>query len=224
MEVESMASGVLRKVLVNAGETVPVGQLLAVIGGAEEDISRDAGRTAARPRPRPPGKLPRRKRNRNPSCPRKRPGPGKNRARRPHGRAGSCRDSSRNGRTGATFRAHAGLSAGERILASPLARRLARDAGVDLSSIQGSGPGGRIIRRDVEGAASAPGPVRVPRVMPSPQGPEYRDEPLSSMRKIIAPAPRAKPGPGSPFLSDHRSGYAEGQRVAGVGEQGRTRT
>ncbi len=38
MEVESMASGVLRKVLVQPGETVPVGQMLAVIGKAEEDI------------------------------------------------------------------------------------------------------------------------------------------------------------------------------------------
>ena len=39
MEVESMASGVLRKVMVQVGETVPVGQLLAVVGSADEDIS-----------------------------------------------------------------------------------------------------------------------------------------------------------------------------------------
>jgi pyruvate dehydrogenase E2 component (dihydrolipoamide acetyltransferase) len=46
---------------------------------------------------------------------------------------------------------------GGRIVASPLARRMAKDAGVNLSTIQGSGPGGRIIKRDVEGlSATAP--------------------------------------------------------------------
>ena len=52
MEVESMASGVLRKVLVQAGETVPVGQMLAVIGKAEEDIASllsSNGAAAAKP-------------------------------------------------------------------------------------------------------------------------------------------------------------------------------
>ena len=45
---------------------------------------------------------------------------------------------------------------GERIKASPLARRIARDKGVDLSSLSGSGPGGRIVKADVEGAEGAP--------------------------------------------------------------------
>jgi pyruvate dehydrogenase E2 component (dihydrolipoamide acetyltransferase) len=47
-------------------------------------------------------------------------------------------------------------SAGDRVKASPLARRVARDAGVDLATLKGSGPGGRIVKADVEGAA-APG-------------------------------------------------------------------
>jgi pyruvate dehydrogenase E2 component (dihydrolipoamide acetyltransferase) len=164
MEVESMAGGVLRKVLVPAGETVPVGQLLAVVGGAEEDISSmvsgDGGAPAAKPEA--------------PSAERK---------------AALAAPLAPPAAAGPSVHPEAvktDLTApGGRILASPLARRLARDAGLDLSAIQGSGPGGRIIRRDVEGA-TATGPVRVPHVMPSPQGPEYRDEPLSSMRKIIA--------------------------------------
>ena len=45
---------------------------------------------------------------------------------------------------------------GGRVKASPLARRVAREAGVDLGSISGSGPGGRIVKADVEGAAAAP--------------------------------------------------------------------
>ena len=165
MEVESMGSGVLRKVLVKAGEMVPVGQLLAVIGSAEEDISSmisgDGGAAA-----KPPAEAPSAEKKAAPAA---FPAPQTTAAASVQLVAPAPQP-----------------AAGGRILASPLARRLARDAGVDLSAIQGSGPGGRIIRRDVEGAASAPGPVRVPHVMPSPQGPEYRDEPLSSMRKIIA--------------------------------------
>src|SRR5690606_22846985 len=48
---------------------------------------------------------------------------------------------------------------GARIFASPLARRLAREAGIDLASIRGSGPHGRIIKRDIEAALAEPGKV-----------------------------------------------------------------
>lgn len=54
---------------------------------------------------------------------------------------------------------------GERRFASPLARRMAREAGLDLSAIQGTGPGGRIVRADVESAASAPA---APAAAPAP--------------------------------------------------------
>lgn len=102
---------------------------------------------------------------------------------------------------------------GERIKASPLAKKVAADEGVDLSSITGTGPGGRIIRRDVDGAAkgqptspaktpsvsAAPSPSAVPKaaassapaaaapqaIMPS-AGPDDEKVQLSSMRKIIA--------------------------------------
>jgi len=164
MEVESMAGGVLRKVMVQAGATVPVGQLLAVVGGAEEDISSivsgDGGAPAAKPEA--PGT--------EKAAPAAPPAPPAAAGPSVHPEAPKAEPTAPAGR----------------ILASPLARRLARDVGLDLSAIQGSGPGGRIIRRDVEGATTAAGPVRVPRVMPSPQGPEFRDEPLSSMRKTIA--------------------------------------
>ena len=162
MEVESMASGVLRKVMVQAGETVPVGQLLAVVGGAEEDIASVVPASGGAPAAK--------REDEKKAAPVAVPAPV----------AVAAGPSVVPEVPKAVPAAPTG-----RILASPLARRLARDAGIDLSAIQGSGPGGRIIRRDVEGASTA-GPVRVPRVMPSPQGPEYRDEPLSSMRKIIA--------------------------------------
>ena len=53
-----------------------------------------------------------------------------------------------------------GAGSGERVKASPLARRIAREAGIDLADVQGSGPGGRIVKKDVEGAgAAAPAPA-----------------------------------------------------------------
>jgi pyruvate dehydrogenase E2 component (dihydrolipoamide acetyltransferase) len=193
MEVEAMASGALRKVLVEAGKVVPVGELLAVIGKPEEDISsllkRDGGKPAtssAAPAaglptsPAPPAAL----------IP---PATG-----------------------GAIPAAERGIpsppaEAGGRVLASPLARRMAQEIGVDLNRVTGSGPGGRIIRQDVEriaalfaaqaatrsGAvpaaskpadAAAPAPVLIPprRPFPPPGGPDFNDEPLSAMRKTIA--------------------------------------
>jgi pyruvate dehydrogenase E2 component (dihydrolipoamide acetyltransferase) len=162
MEVESMASGVLRKVLVQPGETVPVGQPLAVIAKPDEDISSlisanggaaaheapiEHRETAPAQPPQAPVTAP----ARQPAAPAPPPTAG-------------------------------------RIFASPLARRIAQEAGLDLAAIQGSGPGGRIIRRDVESATAAGTPMPAPALGPQlvAQGPEYRDEPLSQMRKTIA--------------------------------------
>jgi pyruvate dehydrogenase E2 component (dihydrolipoamide acetyltransferase) len=81
-----------------------------------------------------------------------------------------------------------GAAAG-RVKASPLARRLAEEMGVDVARVRGSGPGGRIVKRDIE-AAQAEG-VAAPAVAPAaavwtPGGPEYQDLPVSQMRKTIA--------------------------------------
>jgi pyruvate dehydrogenase E2 component (dihydrolipoyllysine-residue acetyltransferase) len=83
---------------------------------------------------------------------------------------------------------------GGRVFASPLARRIAKDKGIDLSSIAGSGPRGRIVKADVEGA-----PKAAPRGKGKPQAPlgsidarafyeegSYEEIPLNSMRKTIA--------------------------------------
>jgi pyruvate dehydrogenase E2 component (dihydrolipoamide acetyltransferase) len=76
------------------------------------------------------------------------------------------------------------------VKASPLARKIAAQSGVDLKLIQGSGPGGRIVRRDVEAAGSAPAapaPAGAPRrVAPAAPGVEFEDRPLSAMRATIA--------------------------------------
>jgi len=74
-----------------------------------------------------------------------------------------------------------------RIKASPLAKKVAAQRGVDLKVVQGSGPGGRIIRRDVEAATTAPAAApAIARAMPSVTGPEYEDRPLTQIRATIA--------------------------------------
>src|SRR5690606_16003517 len=75
-----------------------------------------------------------------------------------------------------------------RVKASPLARRLAAEGGVELSGVQGSGPGGRIVKRDVEAALeSGPAAAEAPAAAPAATAAaEYRDIPLSQMRKTIA--------------------------------------
>jgi pyruvate dehydrogenase E2 component (dihydrolipoamide acetyltransferase) len=81
------------------------------------------------------------------------------------------------------------------VIASPVARRMADELGIDLHQVQGGGPEGRITKRDIEefvkqrDAApapqrAAPPPITIPSVVPT--GEEYRAEPLSPMRQTIA--------------------------------------
>ncbi len=163
MEVEAMGTGVLRKITAAEGSAATVGQLIAVIGKPEEDISAllavAPAAAPAKPAEQKPAPLP--------TAP---PTP----APLPTSAAASP----------APVATAPAAAAGGRVLASPLARRLAKESGVDLGRLQGSGPGGRIVRRDVETAGAAR-PLRVP-IPVGPGGPEFRDEPLSSMRKVIA--------------------------------------
>src|SRR6266545_3730218 len=75
-----------------------------------------------------------------------------------------------------------------RVKASPLAKRIAKEAGVDLKLVQGSGPGGRVVKRDVEGAPAAVAiPVPAARSpLPERGGAPYDDVPLTQIRKTIA--------------------------------------
>jgi pyruvate dehydrogenase E2 component (dihydrolipoamide acetyltransferase) len=68
------------------------------------------------------------------------------------------------------------------VRASPIARRIARERGLDLATIRGSGPGGRIVKRDVEGAVAAPIPATT---YVAPAVGEESREPLSKLRTII---------------------------------------
>jgi pyruvate dehydrogenase E2 component (dihydrolipoamide acetyltransferase) len=91
-------------------------------------------------------------------------------------------------------------ASGDRVFASPLARRMAAQAGVDISKIAGSGPNGRIVKADVDAALSrgpAPAPVAAPSAAPAPAAAPRPAAPVaitaphtavpnSSMRKVIA--------------------------------------
>jgi len=90
-----------------------------------------------------------------------------------------------------------------RIKASPLAKRIARDSGLDLQGLQGSGPGGRVVKRDLEkaGMRDAGLAAALPRVPPPAPlavtrgGAPYEDVPLTQIRKTIAKRLAASIGP-----------------------------
>src|SRR6266576_5847662 len=117
-----------------------------------------------------------------------------------------------------------------RVKASPLARRIAKDAGVDLKLVQGSGPGGRVIKRDVEGApasralAAAPAAPRPTYHAPRTAEP-YEDVPLTQIRKTIAKRLAASIGPIPHFfltteIDMERASEAREALNAQLGEEG----
>lgn len=182
MEMQALANGVLRKILINEGESAPLGQPIAIIGEADEDISallKEAGGKATAA-PAKPEETPREaKEAEAPATETAATKPAESGAPVPQSEPEKqpARDDGRQ-------------------LISPIAARMAADAGVNLKSLQGSGPGGRIVKRDIEAAmksaaSGAPG-LRGAGVLRSDQktavyGPSgYRDEPLSEMRRTIA--------------------------------------
>lgn len=144
VEIAAAAAGILARIIVRAGETVPVGTLIGVISGAGEE----AAAVSAPASPAPP-----------PSAPVSGAGEG-------------------------------GAPAVEgRVKASPVARKMAEEAGLDLSGIKGTGPGGRVVERDVQeaiSAGSAPAPPAVPAAAAPVAAAPGATVPLNRMRKTIA--------------------------------------
>ncbi len=198
VEFKPTTGGVLRRIVAGEGEAVPVGQLIAVIGDADEAIPDDLGGPAAAsapaaepeaaPAPAPaaaPAAAP---------AGEVRASPIARRLARERGvDLATVTGSGPGGRIveadvlAAADAVRAAAEAG-RIMASPLARRLARERGIDLSTITGTGPGGRIVEADVP--ASAPEPAPTPAAtesLPEPAPAERADRAdLSRMRQAIA--------------------------------------
>jgi pyruvate dehydrogenase E2 component (dihydrolipoamide acetyltransferase) len=152
MEYESIDDGVLAKIVVPEGtQDVPVNQLIAVLAQEGEDPK--AAGAAAGKGEAPKAKAPEAAKPAEPPAQASNtpaPSPQAQRAPSPQGGDG--------GGEGART-AERGTN---RVFASPLAKRMAKDAGIDLARIQGSGPHGRIIARDVEAAKSGKGLTAAP--------------------------------------------------------------
>lgn len=173
IEIETTASGTILKHLVNEGDVVPVGADIALVG--EPGEAAEGAAPAAKPAPE--------------AAPE--PAPAEAPAAPPAQPAVAVQVKAGDGR----------LPGG--VKASPLARRIAKDKGLDLSQIPGSGPGGRIVRRDVESftpvqappalpkaapvpaAPPAAGPVAPPSFGPLPAGPDVEAVPTSKLRARI---------------------------------------
>ena len=152
VEFESTTSGVLRKVLVTEGTTLPVGQTIAIVGSADEDIPDVVADAPPVPEAPPEAE----------AAPEAPPPPPLAAVEQP-----------------ATF--------GQEVKASPVARRLADERGVDLAQVNGTGPGGRITKSDVLAAepseAAAPA---APAPAPVAAAADEQSVPLTRMRQQIA--------------------------------------
>ena len=168
MEVEAVDEGVLGRILIQDGtEGVKVNEPIAVLVDAGEAVPAAASPAPAAKPAAPPAQA---------EKPAAAPAPAPAKA-------------------APVANGHA--EGGERIFASPLARRMASQAGIDLSALKGSGPNGRIVRADIEAAqkgtpATAPAPVQVAAPVARAATPAsaisapHKLVPHSSMRKVIA--------------------------------------
>ncbi|WP_342349764.1 dihydrolipoamide acetyltransferase family protein [uncultured Nitrospira sp.] len=164
LDLESFGSGVLRKVLVPEGETVKAGKLIAVIGEQDDDIEATLAETsedqAAAPEPQKDSAPPPKEKPSQPSPEPSIPTKGE--------KSGSAKKEAKDTK--------ADSSQDVRIKVSPRAKALAKEQGIDLSTIKGSGPEGRIVEADIQGRVDAP------KVLER----KTKDIPLSQMRKAIA--------------------------------------
>ena len=210
MEMEAQGSGILRKILVEAGGKAPIGTLIGVIAEANEDIepliakegakAGAAAKAAAAPAPAAPA----------PAAPAPEPAQAAAEASAKAAPADQPASAAAAEKTPPAPPAPAARPApapapvaasastggeGGRVKASPLARSMAAHQNIDLTSVAGSGPGGRIIKRDIAswaGPRPSAAPARVsaaPSPRPAPPGPSItpgQELPLSNMRKTIA--------------------------------------
>jgi pyruvate dehydrogenase E2 component (dihydrolipoyllysine-residue acetyltransferase) len=194
MDYEAVEDGTLAKIVVPEGtQDVAVNSVIAVLAGEGEDVKATAAAAKAAPAPKAVEKptaavspSPQRGEGVRPSPPPRAPSTS------PQGGEVTARSAAGEG---------ARASIGNRIFSSPLARRLAKDGGVDLARVQGSGPHGRVIARDIEQAKSGAGlrapaaPGAAPAVAPTMSDSQVRSlfedgsyelVPHDSMRRTIA--------------------------------------
>src|SRR5687767_13534233 len=201
MELVARGEGVLRKRLLAEGATAPIGQLVAVIAAPDENIDALVGGAATPPakeaKPAEEAVAATQENAGASSVPRAAEQSQGEASTPPQQKVPAYRMGSAAPKgqappspTPATEQPRDGGNGEGRARTSPLARRLARERGLDLQNVRGTGPGGRIIKRDIEaavagGGAEAPG-AAVPRAAAPAREGDFVDVPLTQMRKTIA--------------------------------------
>src|SRR5579862_5409680 len=176
MEYEAVDDGIMAKIVVPEGTAdVPVNQLIAVMAQDGEDVK--AAASAAGKGAAPAAKAP----SATPAAATPEPKPQEAKAPPPEQpRAPAPSPTPTTAANG-----HGAGSGTTRIFSSPLARRLAKDAGIDLARIQGSGPHSRVIARDIESAKSGTGlraPAAAPAGAPAPAiAPSMSDQQIRAL-------------------------------------------
>jgi pyruvate dehydrogenase E2 component (dihydrolipoamide acetyltransferase) len=204
MELVARGDGVLRKRLANEGDASPVGTLLAIIANADENIDSIVGSAAApaaasAAQPAQPSQS---AQSSAPQSPAKSQGeasappPQKGAAQggatssaappSPPPRSAPPRPSGPPAPRGNGSSRPGAASTSGRQRTSPLARRLATEKGIQLGGIQGSGPGGRIVKRDIENAKATGGAGRSAAAERLAAEGDFKDVPLTQIRKTIA--------------------------------------
>ncbi len=158
MEMEALDEGFLAAIRVREGESVPVGSVIALLTEAQGEAVDVAPPPANGKPPRAAAKKPA--------------------AKNANRKVRKIRDTAP--KTAPSVRKKGG-----RVLASPIVKKIAAERGIDLSAVQGSGPGGRIIKQDLEGV-SAPAGRRISKTASPAAAVEGRIEPFSRMRAAIA--------------------------------------
>ena len=163
MELVARGDGILRRVFLAEGGTAEVGAVIGVIGGADEDVSDVVGVNGG-------------------------------------GVAGVADEADESSDSAPSAEEPTARptepdpppAPSGRIKASPLAKRMAGELGIELAGVAGTGPQGRVVKRDIEaaktaGIQAAPSPTLGPLPpLPAPDGPEFEDVPVSQLRKTIA--------------------------------------
>ena len=209
MEVEAQASGVLRMILVAEGEEVDVATPIGVIAGPEEDLSAfeaapEAVASGPDPDPEPP-----------PPSDTGSPGP----PAAPAAPAAPAVPATPAAPAAPAVPAPAARDGGRPHRASPKARRLAAERGIDLTAIAGSGPGGRVVSADVEAHRSDP-EVAVPGAAAEAERVELTPAQRVGAERLTASYQQAphiflEIQVSALWLQRLRSGYqAEGQRIS----------
>jgi pyruvate dehydrogenase E2 component (dihydrolipoamide acetyltransferase) len=196
MELVARGDGVLRKRIANEGDASPVGTLLAIIAAPDENIDAVIGSAgAAAPKPAANAAVAGTTENAGAtSVPETPPQSQGEASAPPQAKAAQVPPVSAPAPAPAPPPSQGD---GRRPRSSPLARRLASEKGIELSQVQGSGPGGRIIKKDIESAQARPAAAPSPATAGAPAKKEaakrfisrdgdYQDIPLTQIRRTIA--------------------------------------